>query len=300
MSTDTAAAHASASERHVVTRPRAARRTPQMAARALVPQHRRRLRVAAHHRGLLGLGAGHVPDADDVRADPQQQRRHRPDRAERRDPARGARVRPVGRLHDDAQRRHRGPLRGPDRRRRRAGGRARAGRRAAGRRASTDSSSSSWGSTRSSRTLATGSLIQALITMVTNDSRSPASSCCARRSRASRRPTSPASRCRCSTCSSSRGRSGSCWSTRPPGRRLYATGFNADAARLAGVAHRPAALPVADHVRAAGRRRRHRVRLGDRLGLARPPATRTCCRRTRPPSSARPSCAAAASTPGAP
>ena len=32
------------------------------------------------------------------------------------------------------------------------------------------------------------------------------------------------------------------------GRRLYATGFNPDAARLQRVAHRPAALPVADHV----------------------------------------------------
>ena len=52
------------------------------------------------------------------------------------------------------------------------------------------------------------------------------------------------------------------------GRRLYATGFNPDAARLANVTHRSAALLLPRRVGAAGRRRRHRPRLDDRLRLA--------------------------------
>ena len=54
------------------------------------------------------------------------------------------------------------------------------------------------------------------------------------------------------------------------GRRLYATGFNPDAARLAGVPVEPPALPVARRVRHA--RRRHRIVLASTLGSGSPTA----------------------------
>ena len=66
-------------------------------------------------------------------------------------------------------------------------------------------------------TLATGSLIEALITMVTNDQSITGASCCAGRSRASRQTDVAGLTLPVLYCSSSRWRSGSSWSTRRPG-----------------------------------------------------------------------------------
>ena len=87
-------------------------------------------------------------------------------------------------------------------------------------------------------TLATGSLIQALITMVTNDTPIVEREAGRAASRRSARPTSPASRCRSSTARSSAVAIWYLLEHTATGRRLYATGFNPDAARLAGVPRR--------------------------------------------------------------
>ena len=99
------------------------------AARPRLRPHRRGLRLAGDHRAVLALGAGDVPEPRDREADPQRQRDHRAGRAVDHDPARGAGVRPLVRGRHDA---HRGGRRASDRQGRRSarpGDRAGAGHR---------------------------------------------------------------------------------------------------------------------------------------------------------------------------
>ena len=83
------------------------------------------------------------------------------------------------------------------------------------------------------------------------------------------------------------------------GRRIYATGFNLEATRLASVRTERMRFGVPDGVLDAGRDHRDRARVHARFWFADGRELRTCCRRSPPCSSARLSSRVAASTPGA-
>ena len=148
-------------------------------------------------------------------------------------------------------------------------------------------------------TLATGSLIQALITLVTNDTPISDVKLAGGFSKIGQ-TTSRDSSSRCSTSPSSPPGIWYLLEHTATGRRLYAVGFNADAARLAGVkVRRLQFLALVTSGVLAGV---PRGSCSPRSSAAAPPprGRRTCCRASRRSSSVPPSSRTAASTPAAP